>query len=61
MNDNFSKFCEMITASIMGGDQSGGGALTTGDTYAPGDNRIPKVLGPTRRRIKKNAVIKKNR
>jgi hypothetical protein len=61
MTDKFSKFCEMMVAGIMGGNQSSGGALTTGDTYAPGDSRVPKVMGPTRRRIKKNAGFKKNR
>ena len=39
----------------MDGGQ-GGGEYTDGDTYAPGDARLPKVLGST---IKRKGKVKK--
>ena len=41
----------------MDGGQ-GGGEYTDGDTYAPGDARLPKVLGST---IKRKGKVKKKR
>lgn len=32
-------------AEVIGNDNSGGGAFS-GDTYAKGDTRVPKILGP---------------
>ena len=46
----------------MDGGQ-GGGEYADGDTYAPGDNRLPKVLGATIKRkgkVKKKKKVKKN-
>ena len=48
------------TASVgVGADGGqGGGDFDAGDTYAPGDYRLPKVLGAT---IKREGKVKKKR
>ena len=38
------------SSSIWGANASFGGAITQGDTYAKGDNRLPKILLPMIRR-----------
>lgn len=40
-----------LNTSMLGGSAGlGGGALSCGDSYATGDNRLPKVMGSTRTR-----------
>ena len=36
---------EMDVGGVMGGSPTSGGSIETGDNYAPGDTRIPKLLG----------------
>jgi hypothetical protein len=40
-----SLLTEMDAGGVMGGVPTSGGAIETGDNYASGDTRIPKVLG----------------
>ena len=46
------------TAGMAATGGQGGGAFDAGDTYAPGDYRLPKVLGAT---IKREGKVKKKR
>lgn len=50
---------EMDCASIFGIDSTHGGELENGDNYAPGDTRIPKVLGKVQTR--RGTTGKKNK
>jgi len=45
-----SVLVEMDVDSVMGGSPTSGGELVNGDNYAPGDTRIPKVLGDVQTR-----------
>ena len=49
----------VASANIGPTGGQGGGEFTTGDTYAPGDARLPKPLGATITR--KNKVKKKRK
>lgn len=62
--NNFDKLVnKIIENNVAGGTGSvfsngevnigaGGNSLNTGDTYAPGDMRVPKVLGAKKRKGK---------
>lgn len=43
---------EMDVNSVMGGFPTSGGSLENGDDYAPGDTRVPKILGNVQTRKK---------
>ena len=45
-----SVLIEMDVDSVMGGSPTLGGELENGDNYAPGDTRIPKLLGDVQTR-----------
>lgn len=57
---------EMDVGGMMGGTPTSGGALENSDSYAPGDTRIPKMLGSvqtrngeTKKKKKKKSTPKK--
>ena len=51
----------MASAGMAMDGGQGGGEYTDGDTYAPGDARLPKVLGSTIKREGKVKKIKKKK
>jgi hypothetical protein len=51
---------EMDVDSVMGGAPTSGGSLENADDYAPGDTRVPKVLGTIQTR-KNSAKTKKGK
>jgi len=69
--NNFDKLVnKIIENNVAGGTGSvfsngevnigaGGNSLNTGDTYAPGDMRVPKVLGAKKRKGKMKFPIQR--
>jgi hypothetical protein len=69
--NNFDKLVnKIIENNVAGGTGSvfsngevnigaGGNSLNTGDTYAPGDMRVPKVLGAKKRKGKMKLPIQR--
>lgn len=69
--NNFDKLVnQYIESNVAGGAGSvfsngevnigaGGNSLNTGDTYAPGDMRVPKVLGAKKRKGKMKFPIQR--
>ena len=55
---------EMDAGSVMGGTPTSGGSIENTDDYAPGDTRIPKLLGDVQTRkgkVKKKSSKKKKK
>lgn len=58
----FDDYIKKILKECDGGGMTDSGVYgAVGDNYAPGDNRIPKILGPMLRRNKKRRKHKKRK
>lgn len=57
--DELFKLLNEMDSSVLGGCTASHNLLTPGDTYAPEDNRLPRLLGGVQRRIKAKKKKKK--
>jgi len=51
-DERYKQIMEMISGDVYGGSEGSEGGFDS-DWYAPGDARVPKVLGATKKKKKK--------